>query len=50
MKRPPIGAKVEMGGRKGVVINRAYTTPEVQVRWESGLITWEDPRRLKWEE
>ena len=50
--RPEVGTRVtmEINGEVmcGTVINRAYTTPEVQVRWDSGEVTWIEPRHLKW--
>jgi len=50
--RPPVGARVKMhiNGEmlSGVVINRAYTTPDVQVRWGSGEINWVAPKYLEW--
>ena len=48
IKRPPVGTRVEKDGMKGIVVDMAYTTPEVLVKWDFGLRTWEDPRKLKW--
>ena len=47
--RPDIGARVRLKGEdlEGEVINRAYTTPDVQVRWDTGEISWIEPRYLE---
>ena len=47
--RPDIGTRVRLKGEnlEGVVINRAYTTPEVQVKWDTGEISWIEPKHLE---
>ena len=49
--RPEIGTEVSMkiNGEvlHGVVVNRAYTTPDVEVQWDTGERSWINPKHLK---